>query len=72
MDFRRPLKSTPVIEACHKLVREHVPFINEDRIFADDINQLHQLIKNGSLLETANNEAIKHQIDLNDDEFGIY
>src|ERR1700712_5553402 len=41
MDFRRPLRSTPVIEALHGLVREHVPFINDDRIFADDIKQLH-------------------------------
>ncbi|MFI5136556.1 MAG: histidine ammonia-lyase [Sphingobacteriales bacterium] len=72
MDFRRPLKSTPVIEACHALVREHVPFIDHDRIFADDINQLHQLITKGTFLATADNEAIKHHINLKDDEFGIY
>jgi histidine ammonia-lyase len=73
MDFRRPLKSTPVIEACHNLVRQHVPFIEEDRIFATDINQLHQLIINGTLLATANETALKHNINLNNnDEFGIY
>jgi histidine ammonia-lyase len=73
MDFRRPLQSTPVIEACHALVRKHVPFINEDRIFATDINQLHQLITGGEFLTTANNTAQKHNINLNnDDAFGIY
>ena len=73
IDFRRPLKSTPVIEACHKLIREHVPFINEDRIFSIDINQLHQLITSGELLATANETAVNHNINLNDDdEFGIY
>jgi len=73
MDFRRPLKSTPVIEACHNLVRQHVPFIEEDRIFATDINQLHQLITNGTFLATANETALKHNINLNsNDEFGIY
>jgi histidine ammonia-lyase len=72
MDFRRPLKSTPVVEACHALVREKVPFIDHDRIFADDINALHQLITNGAFLAIADNEAIKHHINLNDDEFGIY
>jgi len=72
MDFRRPLKSTPVIEACHALVREKVPFIDHDRIFADDINRLHQLIINGSFLAVAENEALKHKINLHDDEFGIY
>ncbi len=39
MDFRRPLKSTPILEACHNHVRQHVPFIDDDRIFADDIKQ---------------------------------
>lgn len=72
MDFRRPLKSTPVIEACHQLVREHVAFIQDDRVFADDINSLHKLITDGSLLQTAGEAAIAHQIDLSHDEFGIY
>jgi histidine ammonia-lyase len=72
MDFRRPLKSTPVIEACHELVRQHVTFIQDDRVFADDINSLHKLITEGSLLQTAGEAAIAHQIDLSHDEFGIY
>jgi histidine ammonia-lyase len=72
IDFRRPLKSTPVIEACYALVREEVAFIDEDRIFADDINVLHQLITNGTFLATANNAAHKNNIKLNHDEFGIY
>jgi histidine ammonia-lyase len=72
MDFRRPLKSTPVIEACHELVRQHVAFIQDDRVFADDINSLHKLITDGSLLKTAGEAAIAHQIDLSHDEFGIY
>jgi histidine ammonia-lyase len=72
IEFRRPLKSTPIIEACHELVRTYVTFIQEDRIFAEDINQLHQLITSGELLATANTTALKHQINLSDDEFGIY
>jgi histidine ammonia-lyase len=72
MDFRRPLRSTPVIEACHALVRQHVDFIQNDRVFADDINSLHKLITDGSLLHTAGEAAITHQIDLSHDEFGIY
>jgi histidine ammonia-lyase len=73
LEFRRPLISTPVIEACHQLVRQHVPFIREDRIFADDINALHQLITRGDLQSVANEAANKHNINLtDDDEFGIY
>jgi histidine ammonia-lyase len=72
MDFRRPLRSTPVIEACHEYVRQYVPFITDDRIFADDINSLHQIITNGNLLAIAGDAAISHNINLSDDEFGIY
>jgi histidine ammonia-lyase len=72
MDFRRPLKSTPVVEALHDYVRQYVPFINDDRVFADDINRLHQIITDGSFLATANNAAIHHHITLSHDEFGIY
>jgi histidine ammonia-lyase len=73
MDFRRPLKSTPILEACHNYVRGHVPFIKDDRIFADDIKQLHTIIIDGSLLAMANNTAAKNDIKLdNDDEFRIY
>jgi histidine ammonia-lyase len=73
MDFRRPLKSTPILEACHNYVRDHVSFISDDRIFADDIKQLHAIITDGSLLAIANRAAAKNDIKLdNDDEFGIY
>lgn len=73
MEFRRPLQSAPIIEACHELVRAHTPFISEDRIFADDINQLHQLITSGLLLKTANETADMNHINLNNnDEFRIY
>jgi histidine ammonia-lyase len=72
VDFRRPLKSTPVIEAIHAHVRRHVSHIQDDRVFADDINSLHQIITDGSLLATANEAAISNHINLSHDEFGIY
>lgn len=72
MDFRRPLRSTVIVEACHELVRKHVSFIDDDRILSDDINALHKIITDGTFLALANNTATAHQINLNDDEFGIY
>src|ERR1700744_4522426 len=50
MDFRRPLKSTPVVEACHEYVRNFVGFASEDRIFAEDIRQLHRIIHDFSFV----------------------
>jgi len=73
LDFRRPLKSTPVIEALHSLIREHVPFIDNDRVFADDINFIHGLLTSGAFLTKARETAHQHQLNLfNDDNFGIY
>jgi len=73
LDFRRPLKSTPVIEACHKLIRGHVPFIDHDRVFADDINYIYGLLTSGTFLNNAQETAIKNQLNLfNNDDFGIY
>ncbi|MCR5152243.1 MAG: histidine ammonia-lyase [Prevotella sp.] len=45
LEFRRPLKSSPKIEAFHREFREHVPFISEDVVMypyiAKAINFLH-------------------------------
>lgn len=65
INFRRPLKSAPVIEACHHHVREHVAFAKKDRVFATDIAALHQLVSSGSLVQAANETAAAHQINLN-------
>src|SRR5258708_33437189 len=37
IEFRRPLKSSEILEFAHGYVRQFVSFANEDRIFADDI-----------------------------------
>ncbi|MGK6352319.1 histidine ammonia-lyase [Parapedobacter sp. DT-150] len=57
LDFRRPLKSSAVLEACHALVRTEVPFTEQDHIFAYDIKKLHQLISSGRLVNEANQVA---------------
>lgn len=65
MDFRRPLRSSEVLEACHALVRRCVPFAERDRIYAYDINNLQQLIGSGKFVEEANKAAMTHDCDLN-------
>jgi histidine ammonia-lyase len=44
IEFRRPLKSSDILEAAHEFVRNFVEFASEDRIFAEDIRQLHAII----------------------------
>lgn len=75
VDFRRPLKSGPILEAVHRYAREKVPFADKDRIFAYDIEALHQIITDQSLVRVANEAAAQHQLPLNGiyhDQFGLY
>ncbi|WP_420387559.1 histidine ammonia-lyase [Roseivirga sp.] len=55
-DFRRPLKSGPVLEACHSHVRTRIDHASADRIFADDIHKAHTIIAERTLSQIANQE----------------
>jgi histidine ammonia-lyase len=49
-DFRRPLKSGAVLEACHAFVRGRIDHAEEDRIFAHDIEIALDIIRDRELL----------------------
>lgn len=65
IDFRRPYRSAPVLEACHDYAREKVSFATKDRIFATDIAALHEIIVDQSFVRIANNMAASNHINLN-------
>lgn len=67
IEFRKPLKSSAILEFAHEHVREHVGFAEEDRIFADDINRITAIIKNFSFVEKVNGFALNKEIVLNKD-----
>ena len=54
IEFRRPLKSSAVLEHSHEFVRNFVRFADEDRIFAHDINQIKSIIHDFSFVRTVN------------------
>ena len=66
IEFRRPLKSSELLEFAHDYVREFVSFASEDRIFADDINKVSGLIKDFSFVGKVNAFAASKGIQLND------
>ena len=66
IEFRRPLKSSELLEFAHDFVREYVSFAAEDRIFADDINQVAGIIKDFSFVKKTNEFAVSRGIKLND------
>jgi len=55
VDFHKPLKTSGPLYAAYKLIRKHVPFIEEDRVFYHDINNILKIIKNGELVSTVEN-----------------
>lgn len=65
IEFRRPLKSSELLEAAHDYVRKFVGFASEDRIFADDINKVSGIIKDFSFVEKVNAFAASRNIQLN-------
>lgn len=66
IEFRRPLKSSGMLEFAHDFVRKHVAFASEDRIFANDINQTTLLISNFSLVQECERFARGKNIFLNE------
>ena len=54
IEFRRPLKSSKILEFAHSYVRDFVSFAEEDRIFSEDINRVANLIKNFSFVNKVN------------------
>lgn len=51
IDFLRPLRTTPALEAVHALVRSVVPPWDKDRYMARDIELATQLIRSGRVWE---------------------
>ena len=74
-DYRKPMKSSKLLDACHELVRSRIVHAEEDRVFADDINILNKIICNKELLALTEEVAKNENINLHGqyyEDFGIY
>jgi len=63
-DYRRPMKSGPVLESCHSLIRSRIDHAEEDRIFSNDLAAAKELISEKELINNAAEAANKQSIDL--------
>jgi histidine ammonia-lyase len=57
IEFRRPLKSSEILEFAHDYVRKSVSFAEEDRIFADDVKSVTAIIRDFSFVGKVNEFA---------------
>jgi histidine ammonia-lyase len=74
-DFRLPLHSGKIIDACHQLVRSRIRFVDRDRMMSGDIEESINIVKKGDLVKIANITASKENISFNNQNhelFGIY
>lgn len=65
IEFRRPLHSSALLEAAHALVRERVSFATEDRVFADDVVAIKDLIAGFTFVDGINQVATGNNTPLN-------
>jgi histidine ammonia-lyase len=66
IEFRRPLQSSEILESAHSYVRKFVGFAKEDRIFAENINQIKNIISDFSFVGHVNGFAAGKGISLNE------
>lgn len=52
-DFRRPLKSSKILEEVHKYIRKKIPHITEDTILSKKINLALEIIRSNELLNVS-------------------
>ena len=65
IEFRRPLKSSAILEFAHEYVRSFVSFAKEDRIFSNDINQITGIIRDRSFVKKVNEFAMGTGVEMN-------
>lgn len=49
VDFRKPLKTSELLEQAKQLLRDQVPFYDQDRYFSPDIEKAKRLVQSGDL-----------------------
>jgi len=74
-DFRKPLKSGILTDAAHDLIRQHITFAEDDRVFSPDIEEAISLIQSKKLIKWLNEVAKNQNIAFKNEDhelFGIY
>jgi histidine ammonia-lyase len=74
-DFRRPLKSSMILEECHHYIRKIIDHADEDRIFANDLAKANKIISSGKIVDITIDIAKEKNINIYggyDELFGLF
>jgi len=66
VDFRAPLKTSGPLEKAKAILRKQVPFYDQDRYFAPDIDKATNIVLSGSLNALVNEELLPSLANTND------
>ncbi|MBN2481432.1 MAG: histidine ammonia-lyase [Bacteroidales bacterium] len=72
IDFRRPLRSGPLIEASHKHIRSKIPHIDEDVYLGDFIEEGIDIVRNHELAKVTAHHAESMGIDFMNERHGLF
>ena len=61
-EFRKPLKSGVLLDEVHKYLRSRVDFADQDRVFANDIEQALEIIQSGEIPRLIDNTMSANNI----------
>ena len=51
IDFRAPKKTSPALQKIHATIREQIPYYDQDRYFADDIEKAKSIVMNSDVFQ---------------------
>lgn len=74
-EFRKPLKSGVIMDACQAFVRSKIEFAESDRLFSPDIEKAIEIVRSKELLKVAEKTAKENHIEFkneNHEVYGIY
>ena len=74
-DFRKPLRSGGIIDACHDAIRTSIPFAETDQFMSHEMNKAIAFVRKGTMIGISHKVAKRLKIDLKneyDELFGIY
>jgi histidine ammonia-lyase len=74
-EFRKPLRSGAIVDACHTYVHSIIDFAESDRLFAPDMAKAIGIVRSKELLKISEEAAEKNHIDFKNERhelFGIY
>ena len=58
IEFRAPLRTSPVLQSVIARIREDIPGLAEDRYMADDIEAAKVLVRSGAMIDVTGNEKL--------------